>query len=264
MTARRWLYLSAAGTALAGLVHLWHGGSHVGTLALFFYGAGAIQIVLAMSAAVGVIGSMPLVGFNSVLIGLYAASRLPLGLPAEPVEAVGIIAKVLESASVCFGLLAARSHALSRSQSAASSPAGGTSVSRRGILAAGSLGALGVMTGAVGRGAFARSNPHRHALAQEFEGAHFHLGNVAVGQVDTTRFDPMAYLRDFDRGEVSTDASGRTVRTFRITALDLEIEVAPGVMFPAWAYQSATSPHALVPGPTLRATQGDLVRVHFT
>ncbi|MGH2811266.1 MAG: multicopper oxidase domain-containing protein, partial [Actinomycetota bacterium] len=112
--------------------------------------------------------------------------------------------------------------------------------------------------------AFARSNPHRHALAQEFEGAHFHLGNTAVGAVDTSRFDPMAYLRDFDRGTVTRDASGRTVRTYRISARDLEIEVAPGVKFPALAYTSSTSPHALVPGPTLRADEGDLVRVEFT
>ncbi|MBI2844917.1 MAG: multicopper oxidase domain-containing protein, partial [Chloroflexi bacterium] len=36
------------------------------------------------------------------------------------------------------------------------------------------------------------------------------------------------------------------------------IEVAPGVFFPAWTYNGH------VPGPTLRATEGDLLRIHFT
>ncbi|OGU33716.1 MAG: copper oxidase, partial [Gemmatimonadetes bacterium RIFCSPLOWO2_12_FULL_68_9] len=46
-------------------------------------------------------------------------------------------------------------------------------------------------------------------------------------------------------------------RTFELYAVDKEIEVAPGVFFPAWTY------NAQVPGPTLRATEGDLVRVNF-
>jgi len=51
---------------------------------------------------------------------------------------------------------------------------------------------------------------------------------------------------------------GRTLREYRINAVDREIEVAPGVMYPAWTYNGQ------VPGPTLRATEGDLVRVEFT
>src|SRR4029079_5469865 len=37
-----------------------------------------------------------------------------------------------------------------------------------------------------------------------------------------------------------------------------EIEIAPGLFFPAWTYNGR------VPGPTLRANEGDLIRVHFT
>ena len=48
------------------------------------------------------------------------------------------------------------------------------------------------------------------------------------------------------------------VREFAITAFDREIEIAPGVFFPAWTYNGR------VPGPTLRANEGDRVRVHFT
>ncbi len=47
------------------------------------------------------------------------------------------------------------------------------------------------------------------------------------------------------------------VREFRLTALDKEIEVAPGVFFPAWTYNGT------VPGPIIRATEGDLLRVRF-
>jgi FtsP/CotA-like multicopper oxidase with cupredoxin domain len=71
-------------------------------------------------------------------------------------------------------------------------------------------------------------------------------------------FDPVAYLTEFDTGEVSRTASGQTVREYEFVALDREIEVAPGVWFPAWTYNGR------VPGPTIRCTEGDLLRVHFT
>jgi len=71
-------------------------------------------------------------------------------------------------------------------------------------------------------------------------------------------FDPMAFLTRFDYGKVSTDEHGRTVREYEIVAVDLEIEVAPGVWFPAWAYNGQ------VPGPTIRCTEGDVLRVHFS
>lgn len=70
--------------------------------------------------------------------------------------------------------------------------------------------------------------------------------------------DPMEFLRTFDRGTVSRMASGRTAREYTLVARDVQLEVAPGVMYPAWTYNGS------VPGPTLRATEGDLIRVHFT
>jgi FtsP/CotA-like multicopper oxidase with cupredoxin domain len=85
-----------------------------------------------------------------------------------------------------------------------------------------------------------------------------HFGNAAVGEVDTRRFDPAAYLKDFDYGKVTALANGRKLRTYDITAVDVKIEVAPGVEFAAWAYNGR------VPGPTIRATEGDLIRIHFT
>ncbi len=71
-------------------------------------------------------------------------------------------------------------------------------------------------------------------------------------------FDPGAYLTDFDLGEVSRTPDGRTVREYQVVAVDREIEIAPGVWFPAWTYNGR------VPGPTIRCTEGDLLRVHFS
>jgi len=52
-------------------------------------------------------------------------------------------------------------------------------------------------------------------------------------------------------------ASGRTLREWEIVAQDKEIEVAPGVKYAAWTYNGR------VPGPTLRAREGERLRVHF-
>ena len=79
-----------------------------------------------------------------------------------------------------------------------------------------------------------------------------------VGRVDhaANGFDPSEVLRDFDGGKVRRVA-GRTVREFELVAEDKEIEVAPGVKYPAWTYNGR------VPGPTLRAREGERVRVEF-
>ena len=87
-------------------------------------------------------------------------------------------------------------------------------------------------------------------------GLHGGVGDGTVGEVDTSAFDPMTFLTHFDYGEVSTE-NGRTVRTWNINAINKDIEVAPGVFFPAWAYDGQ------VPGRTFRATEGDLLRFHF-
>lgn len=48
------------------------------------------------------------------------------------------------------------------------------------------------------------------------------------------------------------------VRAYDLVATDREIEVAPGVFFPAWTYNGT------VPGPIIRATEDDVLRVNFT
>lgn len=79
-----------------------------------------------------------------------------------------------------------------------------------------------------------------------------------VGEVDTSAFDPSEFLTTFDWGRESRDAGGGVVREWNIIATEKEIEIAPGVFFPAWTYNDQ------VPGPTLRCREGDLLRVHFT
>ena len=74
----------------------------------------------------------------------------------------------------------------------------------------------------------------------------------------TMEFDPMEYLRDFNYGRVSQLPDGTTLREFTIIAEDDKImEVSPGVFYNVWTFNGT------VPGPTIRATEGDLVRIKF-
>jgi FtsP/CotA-like multicopper oxidase with cupredoxin domain len=80
-----------------------------------------------------------------------------------------------------------------------------------------------------------------------------------VGEIDLKRagVDPMRHLTQFDWGKATRLPNGRTLREYQLVATDREIEIAPGVVFPAWTY------NAQVPGPTLRAREGDRIRVKF-
>ena len=134
------------------------------------------------------------------------------------------------------------------------------SISRRDFLrAAGTLGISGGLLGAyAGQALGHNGEDHGSHGAAEAETEHMssHGGNSTVGNVDTSRFDPSEFVRDFYRGDERREG-GRTVREYELTAEEAEIEVAPGVMYPAWAYNGQ------VPGPTLRAAEGDRVRVVF-
>jgi FtsP/CotA-like multicopper oxidase with cupredoxin domain len=119
-------------------------------------------------------------------------------------------------------------------------------ISRRQALVRGLTGAAGVAA-APALAAAAKLGPHTDP----------HLvmtGGLPAG----AGIDPHAFLEDFDYGEVSRRPNGQTVRDYRLVASDRTIEVMPGVHYAAWTYNGR------VPGPTLRATQGDLVRVHFS
>jgi FtsP/CotA-like multicopper oxidase with cupredoxin domain len=137
-------------------------------------------------------------------------------------------------------------------------------VSRRDFLrAAGVAGALGVSGSLLGARAALGHDGEQHGAghsvshgAADTGGMAAHGGNGTVGDVDLSRFDPSTFLRQFYWGEERTEG-GRTVREYELSAEAVEVEVAPGVMYPAWAYNGQ------VPGPTLRAREGDLLRVVF-
>ncbi len=81
-------------------------------------------------------------------------------------------------------------------------------------------------------------------------------------------FDPAVFLRTWnfrelppaDRERVYRETprpDGTLLREYTIFAVDREIEIAPGVFYPAWTYNGQ------VPGPTIRATEGDRLKVTF-
>jgi len=89
-----------------------------------------------------------------------------------------------------------------------------------------------------------------------------------VGRVTSSPFDPMTFLRASNFSDLPPERratfyrqtpqrDGSLLREYQLVAVDREIEIAPGVFFPAWTYNGQ------VPGPTIRATEGDRVRVTF-
>ena len=138
--------------------------------------------------------------------------------------------------------------------------------SRRQFLVGGAL--LGTAGAALGAGALRDSSAHDGADHRPMHGGGSsaeHGGGVngPTFRMGTTvdhaanGFHPGKVLRDFDYGKVSTTPDGGTVRDWEVFATDKEIEVAPGVRFPAWTFNSR------IPGPTLRCREGDLLRVRF-
>lgn len=137
------------------------------------------------------------------------------------------------------------------------------SVDRRRLLAGGLLAAGGTVAAVRSARGQASHNGHPASAVAADTPAPPHLtahgDMITVGDVDSVRngFDPLKILTDWDTGTVSRLPDGRTLRTFEVTAEDKEIEIAPGIMFPAWTYSGR------VPGPSLRAIEGELLRIVF-
>ncbi|MEH2269103.1 MAG: multicopper oxidase domain-containing protein [Nostoc sp.] len=68
--------------------------------------------------------------------------------------------------------------------------------------------------------------------------------------------NPMKMLRDFDYGTVKQE-NGRTIREFQLTAGTSIIKLNSAVSYNIWDLNGR------IPGPTLRAKQGDRIRVLF-
>ncbi|MFV2007465.1 MAG: multicopper oxidase domain-containing protein, partial [Longimicrobiales bacterium] len=127
-------------------------------------------------------------------------------------------------------------------------------LSRRDLLRSGVVGVVGL---AAGGGALAAKNPSRiESRSDSGPAPSNHVMGVA-GEIDPSIFDPTAFLKEFDYGDVTTLPGGQIQREYFITAIDREIEVAPGVHFSAWTYNGT------VPGPTIRCTEGDRLKVNF-
>jgi FtsP/CotA-like multicopper oxidase with cupredoxin domain len=117
------------------------------------------------------------------------------------------------------------------------------------------------LLGTAGAAATARSVRKASAAPiRQVDHGHADAMAMAVGEVDHERngFNPSDILTDFDYGQVSTLEDGRTLREYQIITINKDIEVMPGIVYPAWTYNGR------IPGPTIRCTEGDLIRIHLT
>ncbi len=142
-----------------------------------------------------------------------------------------------------------------------------TPLSRRALFRWAGLGSLGAgLAAALPRRMRAeRGAPGGYAPAASHHGTHA-LG--VVGRVSTETFDPSVFLRSWNFSHLpepersryyrkTPRPDGSLLREYEIFAVDREIEIAPGLFFPAWTFNGQ------VPGPTIRATEGDRVRIRF-
>src|SRR5687767_3608124 len=98
--------------------------------------------------------------------------------------------------------------------------------------------------------------------------AHENHAMGTVGRVPFDAFNPTQFLRSWNFSHLPLEErakwyretprpDGTMLREYEIYAVDRQLEIAPGLFFPAWTYNGQ------VPGPTIRATEGDRVKVTF-
>lgn len=128
------------------------------------------------------------------------------------------------------------------------------------------LGATLLTRAAQGQGDSPTPTPHDMAGMATDEATsmsgmtHAGMREMLVGAVDHQRngFDPMHMLVDWDYGTLAGETEdGRPIREYSVSAGDIEIEIAPGIFFPAWAYNGR------VPGPSIRCNENDHLRIDF-
>ncbi|RBW69704.1 copper oxidase [Bacillus taeanensis] len=130
--------------------------------------------------------------------------------------------------------------------------------SRRSFLKAGSLGALGLAAMSYLPGGLQNTVlAHGGTSASSTHDQSTPLTNGKNSSKMSHGYDPMKFLTNFDYGKITTLPNGQTQREYQIVAEDKEIEVAPGVFYPAWTYNGS------VPGPTIRCTEGDHLKIYF-
>ena len=98
--------------------------------------------------------------------------------------------------------------------------------------------------------------------------AHLTHAMGTVGRVQSNEFNPSSFLRRWNFSDLPAGQreefyretprpDGTLLREYEIFSIDREIEIAPGIFFPAWTFNGQ------VPGPTIRATEGDRIRITF-
>jgi FtsP/CotA-like multicopper oxidase with cupredoxin domain len=106
-------------------------------------------------------------------------------------------------------------------------------------------------------GSSAQAGHGEHQAAEDFA-EHARLGHAAmIGEMapavgGPNDLDELLYPRE------ALPAEPGRVREYELTAIDRDLEIFPGITFPAWTYNGTA------PGPIIRATEGDLLRVNFT
>jgi FtsP/CotA-like multicopper oxidase with cupredoxin domain len=133
----------------------------------------------------------------------------------------------------------------------------GKKISRRGFIKSSALGLLGAAGLVSANRAYANQEPEP---TPHMDHGSMDAMPTTVGEVDHEKngFNPSDILTDFDYGTVSTLENGQTLREYTFVSFDKTIEVVPGIEYPGWTYNGR------IPGPTIRATEGDRVRIHFS
>jgi manganese oxidase len=138
-------------------------------------------------------------------------------------------------------------------------------LTRRSWLQAAGLGSLLTGVAAWTKGLQGQAPDTAHGAHQAHQSGHL-MGTV--GRVAPMTVDPTTYLRSWNFNHLPAKEQskfyretkrpdGSMLREYEIFAVDQEVEIAPGIMFPAWSFNGQ------VPGPTIRVTEGDRVRVRF-
>ncbi|MBI2634903.1 multicopper oxidase domain-containing protein [Candidatus Peregrinibacteria bacterium] len=126
--------------------------------------------------------------------------------------------------------------------------------------------ALSACAPAVSRGGYAKyadedtDYPELQHVAQKNIGP--------TGDYSTHDFNPTTYLSSWNFNNLPPEERSKfyketslpdktLLREYRFDVQEIQIEVAPNVFYPAWAYNGQ------VPGPTIRATDGDTIRIYF-
>ncbi len=103
----------------------------------------------------------------------------------------------------------------------------------------------------------------KSSIAEEF--LHGHPDGVSAPSQVEGGMNPMEFLTDYYKPP-KDPITGE--RVFELTAAPQTIRVASGVQFPAWAFVPpprgpSTFPGPTAPGPTLRCSEGDKIRIKF-